>query len=304
MSDETSGPERSSLPDAPSLEWLRKQAKRRLAELRQARTRRPARRRAVRARQAVRLPELARAQGTRRFPHASTDSSSMPRAPATSDALRALLDEHPDKLSHRATNRTHGRCSTSRRAQGQAAASSTVSYAAARARTRSNTRETRRQHLRDALGRGRRASLDVVRALADAGGDVVGHGDDHELEVIGWATLLGGMRRRRAPRRRRLPRQPRRAAPHLLGDRDAIAATKCDGSSPRIQARPQSPDEPQRRQSDCRSISRCACIVPEMVALLDRARRRSARRGFRRAIRPRYAEFEGRRPASHGSIRR
>jgi ankyrin repeat protein len=30
--------------------------------------------------------------------------------------------------------------------------------------------------------------LDVVRRLADAGGDVVGHGDDHELEAIGWAT--------------------------------------------------------------------------------------------------------------------
>jgi hypothetical protein len=30
--------------------------------------------------------------------------------------------------------------------------------------------------------------MDVVRRLADAGGDVVGQGDDHELEVIGWAT--------------------------------------------------------------------------------------------------------------------
>ena len=30
--------------------------------------------------------------------------------------------------------------------------------------------------------------LPVVRRLADAGGDVVGRGDDHELEVIGWAT--------------------------------------------------------------------------------------------------------------------
>ena len=30
--------------------------------------------------------------------------------------------------------------------------------------------------------------LDVVRRLADAGGDVVGHGDDHALDVIGWAT--------------------------------------------------------------------------------------------------------------------
>jgi ankyrin repeat protein len=34
--------------------------------------------------------------------------------------------------------------------------------------------------------------LEVVRRLADAGGDVVGHGDDHELEVIGWATCWDG----------------------------------------------------------------------------------------------------------------
>ena len=33
---------------------------------------------------------------------------------------------------------------------------------------------------------------DIVRRLADAGGDVVGHGDDHELEVIGWATCWDG----------------------------------------------------------------------------------------------------------------
>jgi hypothetical protein len=31
-----------------------------------------------------------------------------------------------------------------------------------------------------------------VRLLIDAGGDVVGHGDDHELEVIGWATCWDG----------------------------------------------------------------------------------------------------------------
>jgi ankyrin repeat protein len=30
--------------------------------------------------------------------------------------------------------------------------------------------------------------VDVVRRLIDAGGDVIGAGDDHELEVIGWAT--------------------------------------------------------------------------------------------------------------------
>ena len=30
--------------------------------------------------------------------------------------------------------------------------------------------------------------LAIVAALADAGGDVIGAGDDHQLEVIGWAT--------------------------------------------------------------------------------------------------------------------
>jgi ankyrin repeat protein len=30
--------------------------------------------------------------------------------------------------------------------------------------------------------------VEIVRRLADAGGDVVGAGDDHELQVIGWAT--------------------------------------------------------------------------------------------------------------------
>ena len=32
--------------------------------------------------------------------------------------------------------------------------------------------------------------VDVVRALLDAGGDVHGTGDDHELDVIGWATFF------------------------------------------------------------------------------------------------------------------
>jgi uncharacterized protein len=50
-----------------------------------------------------------------------------------------------------------------------------------------NTRErgddTTAMHWAAAAGR-----LDIVQRLADAGGDVIGHGDDHELGVIGWAT--------------------------------------------------------------------------------------------------------------------
>lgn len=34
--------------------------------------------------------------------------------------------------------------------------------------------------------------LDVVRRLADAGGEVIGDGDDHELGIIGWATCWDG----------------------------------------------------------------------------------------------------------------
>ena len=35
-------------------------------------------------------------------------------------------------------------------------------------------------------------SLEMVRMLADAGGDVIGAGDDHQLEVIGWASCWDG----------------------------------------------------------------------------------------------------------------
>ena len=34
--------------------------------------------------------------------------------------------------------------------------------------------------------------LDVVRRLADAGGNVIGAGDDHALDIIGWATCWPG----------------------------------------------------------------------------------------------------------------
>jgi ankyrin repeat protein len=34
--------------------------------------------------------------------------------------------------------------------------------------------------------------VEVVRRLLDAGGDAIGQGDDHELEVIGWATCWDG----------------------------------------------------------------------------------------------------------------
>jgi ankyrin repeat protein len=38
------------------------------------------------------------------------------------------------------------------------------------------------------------ADLAIVRMLVEAGSDVVGEGDDHHLEVLGWATCLRGVR--------------------------------------------------------------------------------------------------------------
>ncbi len=38
------------------------------------------------------------------------------------------------------------------------------------------------------------ADLAIVRMLVEAGSDVVGEGDDHQLEVLGWATCLGHVR--------------------------------------------------------------------------------------------------------------
>src|SRR5690242_9849474 len=95
MSDETAG-QASSLPDAPSLEWLRKEAKRRLTELQQ---------REPDAQLSDAQFETAKQYG---FPSwralkAHVDSLSVEgqlfAAARAADVprLRALLDEHPDK---------------------------------------------------------------------------------------------------------------------------------------------------------------------------------------------------------------
>lgn len=97
-------------------------------------------------------------------------------------ALSALLDAHPDRLQardepyewsllHHAASRGHLPAVDLLLARGLDV------------NTRERGDNTYPMHWAAAADH-----LEVVRHLADAGGDVVGHGDDHALDVIGWAT--------------------------------------------------------------------------------------------------------------------
>ena len=141
-----------------------------------------------------------------------------------------------------ARSRTSGRSCTRRRTSGHLAA---VDLLLKRGLDVKHAREGR-QHLCDALGRGRRspghraAAGRRGRRRRRAGGRPRARGDR-------LGHVLGRMRRRRASCRRGVPRQSRRAAPHLLRDRDE----PCGRSSPDRGGRsvsPQPSHESQREQ--------------------------------------------------------
>jgi ankyrin repeat protein len=100
------------------------------------------------------------------------------------NGLAELLDAHPDKLHARAkpyeSNLLH-------LAARHPAAVDLLLRRGLDANARESGDNTYAMHWAAAAG-----ALDVVRRLADAGGDVIGRGDDHELEVIGWATCWDG----------------------------------------------------------------------------------------------------------------
>ena len=183
MSEQTPGPAPGPLPlpDSPDLDWLRKQAKRRLEELRKANSA---------AQLADAQFELARRYGfsSWRALKAHIDSLSLDgrlfdaARNGDVDTLAALLDQHPDKL--RVRNRPYEWSLLHAAAHGgHLAAVDLLLERGLDVNTREQGDNTCAMHWAAAAGH-----LDVVRRLADAGGDVIGHGDDHELEVIGWAT--------------------------------------------------------------------------------------------------------------------
>jgi ankyrin repeat protein len=187
MSDQThqSASAPLSLPDAPSLEWLRKQAKHRLTELRKTN-------------RGAQLSDaqfaLAKQYGfsSWRALKAHVDSLTIDgqlfEAAHKGDVnkLSALLDEHPDKLYARNKPYEHTLLHLAAH-NGQLNAVDFLLKRGIDPNTREKGDNTYAMHWAAAAGH-----LDVVRRLADAGGDVIGEGDDHALGMIGWATGWDG----------------------------------------------------------------------------------------------------------------
>jgi ankyrin repeat protein len=181
MSEAPHAPNPTPLPEHASLEWLRKQAKRELKSLRETN---PA------AQLADAQFRLATQYGfsSWRALKAHIDGQTLEgqlfdaARHGRLDALKSLLDRHPEKL--------HARDKPYEWTLLHAAAAGghlpIVELLIARGldvNARERGDNTYPMHWAAAAGH-----LEVVRRLADEGGDVTGHGDDHELEVIGWAT--------------------------------------------------------------------------------------------------------------------
>ena len=183
MSEQThpsaSGP--LSLPDAPNLEWLRKQAKHNLEKLRQTRPD---------AQLSDAQFDLAKLYGFPSWRALKAHVDSLTIDGQLFDAARKgdigkltkLLDEHPDKLYTRTQPYEHTMLHLAAQ-NGQLPAVDFLLKRGIDVNTREKGDNTYAMHWAAAAGH-----LDVVRLLADAGGDVIGEGDDHALGMIGWAT--------------------------------------------------------------------------------------------------------------------
>jgi ankyrin repeat protein len=187
MSDKTT---RSSsgalpLPDNPNLEWLRKQAKRRLGELQ---VENPSAHLADAQFDVAKQYGFTSWRALKAHIDALTTDGQLFEVARNGDAtkLAKLLDANPDKLYAR-DNPYEWTLLHAAAHNGRLSAVNLLLDRGLDVNEREKGDNTYAMHWAAAAGH-----VDVVRRLADAGGDVVGKGDDHELEVIGWATCWDG----------------------------------------------------------------------------------------------------------------
>ena len=185
MSDHTPESAPLELPENPNLEWLRKQAKTRLAELR-------------RLNPGVKLAE-AQFEIAKRYGFSSwralkehVDSLTLEGQIIDSarkghvERLARLLDEHPEKL-HLKVPPYEASLLFPAVQSGHVDAVDLLLERGLDVNYREKGDNTYAMHWAAAQG-----SLEMVRRLADAGGDVIGEGDDHAGGVIGWASCWEG----------------------------------------------------------------------------------------------------------------
>ena len=175
----------TTLPEAPSLEWLRKQAKQRLAVLRRTD---PA------AQLADAQLALARDHGFASWRALKLHVDSLTLAGRLFRAARAgeparvatILDAHPVLLGVREPpygwTLLHAAAQT-----GQLAVVDLLLRRGFDVNTKEQGDNTTALHWAAAAGK-----VDVVKRLLEAGVDPVGAGDDHGLTAIGWATCWHG----------------------------------------------------------------------------------------------------------------
>ena len=171
------------LPDRASLEFLKKRAKERLAELRQ---------REPRSKLADAQLALAREYG---FPSWRGLKAEIDRRRAPTLAAFFAACESGDVATLRQLLAHDPNLVHERNARGGTGLHLAVAHLEAvrllleyGADPNARERGDNAYPLHFAGGAG---GIEVVRALLDAGGDVHGFGDVHQLEVIGWATCFG-----------------------------------------------------------------------------------------------------------------
>jgi ankyrin repeat protein len=173
---------KSELPKRASLEYLKRRAKERLAELRM---------RDPQTKLAGAQLEIARELGFASWRALKTEIDAQ-RAPLVASffaackagdvpALRALLDGEPALVAERSDGSTGLHV-----AVGHVEAVRLLIARGADPNARDDSDNAYPLHR---AGTGE-SGLEVVRALLDAGGDVHGSGDAHRLEVIGWHTCF------------------------------------------------------------------------------------------------------------------